>query len=157
MKKTNHATHVTASTMAPVTVATGANGCGNERAAGNAAMQYENVPRKTPSVRCVVRSLTKLIRMRGENCVDANVSVISRIANTIDTTVMIEVAMLLRMSWATLGSSCEGKRTLGIQALIQGAVSSRAEKVAPATPSARAIARGRMRKPPRSEYIADWR
>ena len=39
--------------------------------------------RKTPSVPCVVRSLTKLIRMRGENCVDASVSVISRIANTI--------------------------------------------------------------------------
>jgi len=30
--------------------------------------------------------------MRGENCIDASVSVISRIAKTIDTTVMIEVA-----------------------------------------------------------------
>jgi len=77
-----------------------------------------NVPRKTPSVPCVVRSRTKLIRMRGENCVDASVSVISRIANTIDTTVMIEVAMLLRMTCATPGSWCEGNRVLGIQALI---------------------------------------
>jgi len=45
----------------------------------------------------VVRSLTKLTRIRGENCVEASVRVISRIANTIDTTVMIDVAMLLRM------------------------------------------------------------
>jgi hypothetical protein len=65
-----------------------------------------------------VRSLTKLVRMRGENCVDASVSVISRIANTIDTTVMIEVAMLLRITCATPGSSCDGKRMSGINALI---------------------------------------
>src|SRR5208282_561126 len=155
MKKTNHATHVTASTMAPVTVATGANGCGNERAAGNAAMQYENVPRKTPSVRCVVRSLTKLIRMRGENCVDANVNVISRIANTIDTTVMIEVAMLLRMIWATPGSSCEGKRVCGIQPPISGVDSSSDESTAPTVPRTMAMTNGRMRKPPRSAYIAE--
>jgi hypothetical protein len=48
--------------------------------------------------------------MRGENCVDASVSVISRIAKTIDTTVMIEVATLLRITCATPASSCEGKR-----------------------------------------------
>jgi hypothetical protein len=91
--------------------------------------------RKTPSVPCVVRSLTKLIRMRGENCVDASVSVISRIANTIDTTVIIEVAMLLRITCATPGSSCEGKRVLGIQALILGIASSSSdESTAPAAP-----------------------
>jgi hypothetical protein len=71
----------------------------------------------------VVRSLTKLIRIRGENCVDASVSVISMIANTIDTTVMIEVAMLLRITCATAGSSREGKRTLGTRALISDTVS----------------------------------
>ena len=57
-----------------------------------------------PSVHCVVRSLTKLTRMRGENCVEAKVSVISRIAKTIDTTVMIEPAMTARMVCATWGS-----------------------------------------------------
>src|SRR5450756_2385182 len=116
--------------MAPVTVATGTNGCGNARAAGNAAVQYANVPRNTPSVPCVVRSLTRRTRMRGENCVDASVSVISRIANTIDTTVMIEVAMLLRMICATPGSSCEGNRVRGIQALICGMLSSSDDSVA---------------------------
>ena len=54
-----------------------------------------------PSVHCVTRSCTKLKRMRGENCVDASVSVIRRMANTIDTTVMIEVAMLVRIALAT--------------------------------------------------------
>src|SRR5665647_548292 len=155
MKKISHPTQTSASAIAPVTVATGTNGCGNARAAGNAAMQYVNVPRKTPSVPCVVRSLTKLIRMRGENCVDASVSVISRIANTIDTTVMIEVAILLRITCATPGSSCEGKRVLGIQALIPGIASSSDESTAPAVPRIMAMANGRMRKPPRSAYIAE--
>ena len=50
-----------------------------------------------PSVHCVPRSRTKLIRMRGENCIEASVKVISRMAKTIDTTVMMEVAMTLRM------------------------------------------------------------
>jgi hypothetical protein len=43
----------------------------------------------------------KLIRIRGENCVDARVRVIKRIAKTIATTVMIDVAMSVRMAWAT--------------------------------------------------------
>jgi hypothetical protein len=103
----------------------------------------------------VVRSLTKLIRMRGENCVDASVSVISRIANTIDTTVIIEVAMLLRITCATPGSSCEGKSVLGIQALIPGIDSSSDENTAPAAPRIMAMANGRTRKPPRSAYIAE--
>jgi hypothetical protein len=90
--------------------------------------------------------------MRGENCVDARVRVISRIANTIDTTVMIEVAMLLRITCATPGSSCEGKRVLGIQALIAGRDSSSDESTAPAAPRIMAMASGRMRKPPRSAY-----
>src|SRR6516164_7208103 len=118
-------------------------------------MQYENVPRKTPSVHCVVWALTKLIKMRGENCVDASVRVISMIANTIDTTVMIEVAMLLRIICATPGSSREGKRTFGTQALISGTRSSSHESTAPAVPRNRVMAKGRMRKPPRSAYIAE--
>ena len=39
MKNSSQPTQVSASTIAPSTVATGANGCGSERAAGNAAMQ----------------------------------------------------------------------------------------------------------------------
>jgi hypothetical protein len=35
--------------------------------------------------------------MRGENCVEARVSVIRRIAKTLDTTVMIELAMPARI------------------------------------------------------------
>jgi hypothetical protein len=108
-----------------------------------------------PSVHCVVRSLTKLTRMRGENCVDASVIVISNIANTIDTTVMIDVAMLLWITWATPGSWREGKRTPGIQALTMGVASSSHERAAPAAPKTKAIANGRMRKPPRSAYIAE--
>ena len=42
--------------------------------------------------------------MRGENCIDASVSVINRIAKTIYNTVMIEVAMPPRMTCATCGS-----------------------------------------------------
>ena len=38
--------------------------------------------------------------MRGENCMEASVSVISNIAKTIETTVMIEVAMLARITCA---------------------------------------------------------
>ena len=65
-----------------------------------AAIQYEKVPKKMPSVPCVTRSRTKLIRKRGENCVEASVRVISRIAKTIDTTVIVDVAMLARIVWA---------------------------------------------------------
>ncbi len=39
MKKISHPTQTSASSIAPVTVATGTNGCGNVRAAGKAAMQ----------------------------------------------------------------------------------------------------------------------
>src|ERR1039457_3314270 len=101
MKNSSHATQASASSMAPATVATGAKGWGAERAAGSAAMQYEKVPRKMPSVHCVTRSLAKLTMMRGENCIEASVSVINRIANTMETTVIIEAAMPARMTWAT--------------------------------------------------------
>ena len=87
-------------------------------------MQYEKVPRKIPSVHCVTRSREKLTMMRGENCIDARVSVISRMANTIDTTVMMEAAMPARMTWATCGSACEGNRVEGTQALTAGYSSS---------------------------------
>ena len=88
--------------------------------------------------------------MRGENCVEASVSVISRMANTIDTTVMIEVAMLLRITCATAGSSCEGKSVVGIQALTPGHDSSSDESTAPTAPRITAMTSGRTRKPPRS-------
>jgi hypothetical protein len=39
MKKISQATQISASSMAPVTVATGETACGSERAAGNAATQ----------------------------------------------------------------------------------------------------------------------
>ena len=68
-------------------------------------MQYENVPRKTPSVHCVTRSREKLTMIRGENCIDAKVSVISRMAKTMETTVIMEAAMPARMTWATCGSA----------------------------------------------------
>ncbi len=105
MKKSSHPTQASASSIAPSTVATGANGCGTERAAGRAAMQYEKVPRKMPSVHCVTRSRAKLTMMRGENCIEASVSVISRMAKTMDTTVMMEAAMPARMTCATCGSA----------------------------------------------------
>src|ERR1017187_6157660 len=156
MKKSSQPTQTSASTIAPSTVATGAKGGGSERAAGSAAMQYEKVPRKIPSVHCVTRSLEKLTMMRGENCIDARVSVISRMANTMDTTVMMEAAMPARMTWATCGSECEGNRTVGTQALATGNSSSNHDRNAPAQPSASAIVRGRIKKPPRRLYIA-WR
>src|ERR1022692_389403 len=124
MKKISQATQVSASSMAPVTVATGEKGCGRERAAGNAATQYAKVPRKMPSVHWVTRSLTKLSRIRGENCIDASVRVISRIAKTIDTTVMIEAAIVASTICATWGSAWDGNSTRGTQALTAGTVSS---------------------------------
>src|ERR1035441_7241640 len=156
MKKSSQPTQTSASTIAPSTVATGAKGCGSERAAGSAALQYEKVPRKTPSVRCVTRSLEKLTMMRGENCIDARVSVISRMANTIDTTVIMEAAMPARMTWATCGSACEGNRAVGTQALAAGNSSSSHDRHAPAPPSVSAMISGRIRKPPRRLYVA-WR
>jgi hypothetical protein len=93
MKKSSHATQASASSIAPRTVKTGAKGCGTERAAGSAATQYRKVPRKMPSVCWVTRSRAKLTMIRGENCIDASVSVINRMAKTIETTVIIEAAI----------------------------------------------------------------
>src|SRR5271157_3937112 len=135
MKNSSKPTQVSASTMAPRTVATGAKGRGNECAAGSAAMQYENVPRKIPSVHCVTRSLEKLTMIRGENCIEASVSVISRIAKTIETTVIIEVAIPAKMTCATCGSECVGKSTVGTKSEKPGTNSSRNERSAPMQPS----------------------
>src|SRR5664279_3290080 len=109
-----------------------------------------------PRVHCVTRSLEKLTMMRGENCMDASVSVISKMANTMETTVMMEAAMPPRMTWATWGSACEGKSTFGTQALRAGKVSSVSESSAPTKPSTRAMLSGRTRNPPRRLYSA-WR
>lgn len=81
--------------------------------------------------------------------------VISNIANTIDTTVIIEVAMLLRMICATPGSCCDGNSTVGIQLLTSLNDSSKDESKAPTVPSTSAIVSGRMRKPPRKAYSAE--
>src|ERR1035438_411856 len=109
-----------------------------------------------PSVHCVTPSLTKLTMMRGENCMEARVRVISRIAKTIETTVMMEVGITDRMTWATCGSAREGKSAYGTQALAPGTVPSIQDKRAPAHPSVTAIVNGRTRKPPRKLYMA-WR
>ena len=79
----------------------------------------------------MTRSLTKLKRIRGENCIEASVSVIRRMAKTIDTTVMIERGDRARMIWATCGSAREGNRKTGTQALSAGTVSSSDESMAP--------------------------
>ena len=92
--------------------------------------------------------------MRGENCIEASVSVISRIAKTMDTTVMIEPAIPPRMNCATCGSECEGKIARGTMSLSAGNVSSSHARVAPAQPSASAIVSGRTRNPPRRLYVA---
>src|ERR1039458_9318810 len=156
MKNSSKPTQASASTIAPKTVATGAKGGGNESAAGSAAMQYEKVPRKVASLHCVTRSREKLTMMRGENCIEARVSVINRMANTMDTTVMMEPAMPARMTWATCGSACEGNRTVGTQALTAGYSSSNHDRKAPAQPSDSAMVSGRTKKPPRRLYMA-WR
>ena len=75
--------------------------------------------------------------MRGENCMEASVSVISRIAKTMETTVMMEAAMPPRMNCATCGSEWEGKSALGTMSLTTGKVSSSHERSAPAQPSAK--------------------
>src|ERR1035437_6155332 len=117
-------------------------------------MQYEKVPRKIPSVHCVTRSLEKLTMMRGENCIDARVSVISRMANTMETTVIMEAAIPARMTWATCGSACEGNRTVGTQALVAGNSSSDHERNAPAQPRWRS----RTDSPPKQPDFrwAEW-
>src|ERR1035438_6128510 len=156
MKKSSRPTQTSASAIAPRTVATGAKGGGGGCAAGGAAIQYEKVPRKIPSVHWVTRSLEKLTMMRGENCIDARVSVISRMANTMDTTVMMEAAIPPRMTWATCGSACEGNRTVGTQALAAGNSASNHDRNAPALPNASAMVSGRIKKPPRRLYMP-WR
>src|SRR5271166_945858 len=77
-------------------------------------------------------------------------------ANTIETTVIVEVAMLVRMACATCGSACEGNSASGTNERISGKRSSNAEIVAPATPRAITIRNGRTRKPPRKLYATDW-
>ena len=92
--------------------------------------------------------------IRGENCIDASVSVINRMAKTIETTVIMEAPMPPRITCATWGSACDGKITLGIHALTSGVVSSSHENRAPAEPNVTAIASGRIRNPPRRLYSA---
>ena len=87
---------------------------------------------------------------------EASVSVINRMAKTMETTVMMEAAMPPRMTWATCGSACEGKSALGTQAPMAGTVSSNHDRNAPAAPSASAMVSGRTRNPPRRLYMT-WR
>jgi hypothetical protein len=117
-------------------------------------MQYEKVPRKIPSVHWVTRSRVKLRMMRGENCIEASVNVMSKIAKTMDTTVMMEVAIPPSNTCATCGSACEGNSTLGTHELMPGTSSSIHDKAAPANPNASAMVSGRTRKPPRKLYMA---
>jgi len=51
-----------------------------------------------PRVHWVTRSRVKLTIIRGENCIEARVSVMSRIAKTIETTVIVDVAISLRIT-----------------------------------------------------------
>ena len=83
---------------------------------------------------------------------DASVSVISRMAKTIDTTVMIDAAIPARMICATCGSACEGKIALGAQSFSQGISWSSHDRRAPEQPNPRTIISGRTRKPPRRLY-----
>ena len=92
--------------------------------------------------------------IRGENCIDASVSVISRIANTMETTVIIDAATPARITCATCGSACDGKIARGTHALTPGTISSSHESSAPTHPSVSAMISGRTRKPPRRLYIA---
>ena len=103
-----------------------------------------------PSVHWVVRSRAKLMRMRGENCIEASVSVIRRMAKTIDTTVIVDVAITPRIDCTTPGSSWEGNSVRGTQMEASGTVSSIVDSAAPAVPSTSASSAGRIRKPPRS-------
>ncbi len=105
-----------------------------------------------PRVCWVTLSRTKLIMMRGENCVDASVNVINRMANTIDTTVIMAVAILLSTSWATAGSCVVGKSMVGIQCRMFGYHSSKVDKYIPAAPINKAITNGRIRNPTRKSF-----
>ncbi len=96
---------------------------------------------------------TKLTRMRGENCIEARVNVIRRIAKTIETTVMIEPAIVLSITCAICGSAREGNSASGTQALTTGKFSSAADSIIPASPSPSEMSSGRTRNPPRSAYI----
>ena len=87
--------------------------------------------------------------MRGENCIEASVNDISNIAKTIDTTVMVEVAILLKMICATWGSLLEGKNASGIQEPKAGYVASRYDSSHPMKPSAIVMHSGLTRNPPR--------
>src|ERR1700691_2747993 len=107
-----------------------------------------------PRVHWVTRSCTKLTMIRGENCMEASVKVISMMANTIDTTVIMEPAMPPRIICATCGSACEGNSAPGVQPPRAGKDSSNSESSAPAQPSASAIDSGRTRNPPRRLYMA---
>ncbi|MCW3101122.1 MAG: hypothetical protein JWL77_6740 [Chthonomonadaceae bacterium] len=44
------------------------------------------------------------MRIRGEYCIEASVSVINKMAKTMETTVIIDVAMQLRTTCPTCGS-----------------------------------------------------
>ena len=107
-----------------------------------------------PRVHCVTRSWTKLTMMRGENCMEARVRVINRMAKTMETTVMMEAAMPPRMICATCGSACEGNSRPGAQPPTAGIDSSNSDNTAPRQPSTSAIDSGRTRKPPRRLYMA---
>src|ERR1039457_6777440 len=85
-----------------------------------------------PRVHCVTRSCTKLTMIRGENCMEASVRVMSMMAKTMETTVMMEAAMPARMICATCGSAREGNSTPGVQPRRAGKDSSNAESTAPA-------------------------
>src|SRR6516225_2146344 len=136
MKKISPTAEARASSIAPVTVSTGAKANGAERAAGKAHRQYRKVPRKMPSVHWVTRSLTKLTRMRGENCIEASVKVISRMAKTIETTVMTDDAVVPSITCATCASDRDGNRMAGTQSLNIGKLSSNEERAMPVAPSA---------------------
>ena len=88
--------------------------------------------------------------MRGENCMDASVSVISRIAKTIDTTVMIDVGDARQDHLGNLRIRVRGKQHVrhpGIQC--RKRLLAFREHI-PGAPSTKAIASGRTRKPPRN-------
>src|SRR5580700_9623061 len=89
-----------------------------------------------PRVHCVTRSCTKLTMMREENCMEASVRVISMMAKTIETTVIMEAAMPARITCATCGSARETNSTPGVQSRRTGKDSSIADSAAPAQPSA---------------------
>ena len=138
--------------MATVTVSIGAKGWGSERVAPMPVRQKPKVPRNIPKIYWVFLSSMKLIMIRGENCMEANVSVSNRTETANATTVMIAVAMVLKIACATPGSDFDGNNTEGIQAFRNGICSSRCDNTAPAIPSRIAITRGSKKNWPRSEF-----